>query len=561
MPECTDDSLWTTDGGQVAAKTDCVSWADLIKIRQDYNDLWDLLNLEFRAPGVKYGFSSGGLENKKEQTSALATANGFFSLRFDETGVCDEIFYLTPRPIGDSTTIGNRLMNMPVHYSYYDDPSTYGPWVVYLTDPCYGCTGFGLQALDIPYDLGRKIVCNGADVMIDAEVMSGHCIWAPEGCDPLRMNTLPSGICNFNFDWRSEAYSKLVPIAEDMFQKTQCMPAGSLCQDFVEMCCNVYMAAYYTEEWNTPEDGCSGEGEVFRRLKYVTMGIDSGGEGVFKGIVTQVIKAAHLSEITDRVKYALDNKPLRHCSYDQCGEPKSVWERSETVHTIVSSGSCIGQRPTADPGSCSVCETSPAFGGVICACQFNEISHIINKYLASTCQCADTSNAYFGQTLVGFGSLSDCDCCVGRCCKDCGCGEDLVSEADCLAQGSTSGNGPVWIGTYADGESIGNSKLGTQKPCGCYELGEPFYDTYDALQCRQICGAQSCGVCSPSVINPDNCECVCCPDETGCSYGVDCGCCQKDYRPQRNAFTGECECVSDPCPTSGSGGSGFGWLK
>lgn len=443
----------------MANRGECVSWSDLLSIREGYNTLWDLLKLEDRTGGIgfKYGFSSDTKKDRKEEIESLAIVQGFFNLTFDSFGDCYEIYFLLPPDeyatgattpyYGDGTqTLGGRLQKLGTDY-WYEKNNGYGPWVVYLKDKCFGCTGFGLQSEKIEYHDGRTIVCGGVSKKIDNPSKLGQCIWRKnDSCDFTHISEVPKKLCNFNFDWREEADDKLIQRASGMFPVSICADPGDPCGSPSKVwCCNSYAKAYYTEEWNDQLGVvCPGD-KIYRRLKYISMGItgtedeqteDGKEQGIFEGTATQLIEAVHLMNILNRVKNKLHRAPLRKCEYDQCKstpEDPVTWSFKDPVPTLLPPGQeCIGERQTLpDSRACNVCEKQAETGEVICACQFNEIKHIVNKYIASTCSCYKPESSV-GKTLVSFGPTSTCDCCEDCCCEgETGCSCDEVAECCC----------------------------------------------------------------------------------------------------------------------------------
>lgn len=599
---------WVTEGGIIATAGDCVSWQNLVTIRLAYNDLWDLLDTEDRTLGNKYGWSNlvpdDPPKDKKEEIEPLATIKGFFSLEFDINGDLIQALFLTPAS-DDLTTIGGRAYHGVSNYTYNSDvhmglwTNWYGPWVVYLTDSCFGCTGFGLEWPCIG-PIRRTIYCNGSASYIyidDAPGMEVQGIWGIPGsfgADDGRSAPMPDGLCNLNFDWRGDSGTvgrdKLVSIINRLFPKTVCAHITDPCDVTLPMCCdNMYATAYYTERWEgvngnamTP---CGDETMTTRYLKYVSVGVkeQSGSpgtmEGAFEGVVTQVITANHLNRVWSKLEYSLNNKNLRRCFHFQCGDGKHIWYHKQPVPMRLGSGtpSLAERLRNAEETICEVCNTEPVVDTNICACQFNELYHVIKTYLNTACTCQQVGTPTEGQLRVAFGSNDTCDCCLGKCCYDCTC-EEGVTEQDCYGRTALY-NGPLWIGPYLPGESEMDSKLGTMKPCGCYVEGDIPYNSGEHETCKETCGSPSptdCGVCDQTIYLTQSqydpvtgmcrpSECICCPDETGCHCGAECCCCADNERPQltynTETMTNTCTCVPDLCNDSaGPTKSGFGGI-
>lgn len=490
---CKNDQDWE---GSYVYKQDCVQWTDLVRLREKFNQVWDILKKEDRQDNVKYGYSTDEEENAKEQTRHdLATINGFVSIRFNEAGDYDEIYFRIT-----SGSILQRLERLGSEYSYDNQvggqSANFGPWIVYLKDPCYGCTGFRFQNADIPYT--RSIACNCMDgggyggcfpsIDIDPPGWKAQCIWTLSGgCDTSRGATPISDwqqYCNFNFDWRSSPYyqNKFGDVASKLFAKEICAPVGKPCTVSRNYCCDEYALAHYTEEFMDhslcPENETAiAAGLPFsawpyrlRRLKWVSLGVTLTNPqdeqqpfdddtffccdntitgGVFEGHVTQKISAIHLTNIWDRVNSMVGGKTLRTCEKEKCQfdpenpKEKDKWHFKATVPMYVEGGGTpdILDRKIPDqfpPSPCQNCDRVDV-GDPICACNFNDVNHLLDEYL-QTCECSSGNYMWVKdkeyRTLSIYGPIDDCGCCcwgstpwintvsVSKSCTVCGnCGE------------------------------------------------------------------------------------------------------------------------------------------
>lgn len=519
---CKNDQYWE---GSYVYKQQCVRWTDLVTLRTKFNQLWDLLKIEEKEDNVKYGYRTETDESAKEQTQHdLATINGFCSVRFNEDGNYDEIYFRIT-----SGSILQRLAGLGSQYSYDnqvgEQSANFGPWIVYLKDPCYGCTGYRFQNRDIPYT--RSIVCNDQDIDIDPDGWKAQCIWTLNGgCDTSSGATVISDwqqYCHFNFDWRSSYAEKFGDVAKKLFYKGPiCVPVGTPCTVSRNYCCNEYALAHYTEEymdhWSCPENqtaiagGATSVSELpyrMRRLKWVSLGVNltnpqdeeqpfndetffccdnSITGGVFEGHVTQKISAIHLTNIWDRVNAMVGGKPLRDCYYNQCKYYQTYQNKYRWVHKDFVPMYASGDTPDMmdRKETCENCD-KVSVGVNICACNFNDINALLGEYLYyARCYCY--KGKYEGEYLINVGSTTDCDCCVGCCCCDCVCCEDGdISEEECKEK-KCEKNGPTWMGPYKKGQSSGDEKIGERRPCGCSEYKDPVFPN---VTCQETCGTTS----------------------------------------------------------------------
>ena len=270
---CTDDSLW--DGGGFVSAGNCVTWDSLIGLRTSYNSVYDLLSIEGRQTGHKYGDAP-----LKEEIEGLATIQGFFSVKLDQSQTVQEIYFKITG--GDILT---RLASIGTNYTYKGSP--YGDWIVYLKDPCFGCTGFKLDASNNPY--ARSVRCNNTEVAnIDDPTWRGQCIWKRSGSCPVGALADGASICNLNEDWRdaTEAKDKFESFAQDMAHIYEnCYDVSATCElDPIPFCCagSVQAVGHLTEEGTPAFDcgtvvpavlGSSGaSGSVYRWVKWVDIG-------------------------------------------------------------------------------------------------------------------------------------------------------------------------------------------------------------------------------------------------------------------------------------------------
>ena len=548
---CKNDQDWE---GSYVYKTYCVQWTDLVALREKFNEFLDLLKKEEKEDGVKYGYRTETDNSAKEQTTHdLATINGFCSVRFNEAGNYDEIYFKIT-----SGSILSRLEGLSSQYSYANpvggQAANYGPWIVYLKDPCYGCTGYRFQNRNIPY--GRTIVCNDQSIEIDPSTWKAQCIWTLSGgCDASSGATVISDwqqYCHFNFDWRSSYAQKFGNVAKELFaQGPICVPKDDPCTVSRNYCCNEYALAHYTEEymdnWSCPENetaiagGATSLSELpyrMRRLKWVSLGVNltnpkdeeqpfdddtffccnnSITGGVFEGHVTQKISAIHLTDMWDRVNTMVGGKPLRKCFYNQCKyyqeeDKKYRWLHKQSV-PMYAAGTTPDMMDRKE--TCENCDKT-SVGANICACNFNDINALLGEYLAMECSCEGESK-YKGESLISVGSVTDCNCCKTKCCCDCECLDDITQE-ECLKK-SCKKNGPKWLGVYEKGDSVDDKKMGDNKPCGCFEGGDEPDPKFPDVTCMEICGKEAAccydnnGSCCETLTKCD------CDDKKGTFHG------------------------------------------
>jgi hypothetical protein len=521
---CKNDQDWESS---YVYKQQCVQWYQLVTLREKFNEFWDLLKKEEKQNSVKYGYRSNTDKSAQEQTTNdLATINGFCSVRFNEAGNYDEIYFKIT-----SGSILQRLNGLGSSYSYANpvggQVANYGPWIVYLKDPCYGCTGYRFQNADIPYR--RSIVCNDISINnIDSDAWKAQCIW-PSCTGSGTVISDWQQYCHFNFDWRSSYAEKFGDVAKKLFAKEICAPFGDPCTVSRNYCCNEYALAHYTEEFMNHSLCPQNETAIAtgsplpyrkRRLKWVSLGVtltnpldeeqpfdddtffccsNSITGGVFEGHVTQKISAIHLTDMWDRINTMVGSKPLRKCFYNQCkyyqeNDKKYRWLHKQSV-PMYAGGSTPDMMDRKD--TCQNCDRT-SVGANICACNFNDINALLDEYLAMECSCEGESK-YKGESLVSVGSVEDCNCCKTKCCCDCKCEDDITQE-ECLKK-SCKKNGPKWLGVYEKGDSKDDKKMGDNKPCGCWEGGDEPDPKFPDVSCMEICG-ESAACCDPKT-----CEC------------------------------------------------------
>lgn len=540
---CKNDADWE---GSYVYKDNCVKWEDLTDLRKDFNTLWDLLKKEDKENGNKYGYR-GEEESVKEQIEPLATIEGFFGLRYDNSLALDEIyFYIT------AGTILDRLKWLGTQYSYDHQPNgkNFGPWIVWLKDPCHGCTVFRFVNADASYP--RHIYCNSQYIPnIDSDAWRLQCIWSSNGCNyPGEVLGDWQQYCHINWDWRDPQYWQqyLRDVADKLFVKGPiCVPIDDPCTVTRQWCCGMYAIAHYTEEdaWG---EGCDFNGPceevpgyVCRRLKYVSLGVttsnpgeevhglfnqdgSSGWDNFFccpnqitggqlKGHVTQKIAAVHLTDIWDRTNTMVGDKTLRKCFYNQCkyyqnNEKKYRWVHKENV-PMFASGSTADIMDRKE--TCENCE-KVSVGQNICACNFNDINAMLDEYNSATCSCQNEGENK-GKSLTNFGDVNNCDCCKTKCCCDCKCTEELT-KAECEKK-QCKKNGPKWVGVYEKGQSKDDKKLGDAKPCGCYQQGDTAYPD---ISCMTTCGSTAAcctkNPCACSMMTKCDCD-----DKNGTWHG------------------------------------------
>jgi hypothetical protein len=544
---CKNDQDWE---GSYVYKQQCVQWTDLVELRVKFNEFWDLLKKEEKQNSNKYGYSSETSEDSKEQIEySLADIQGFCSVRFNESGNYDEVYFVITG--GD---IIRRIDGITNGYSYANQPSgqpaNYGPWIVYLKDPCYGCTGFRFQNFDIEYS--RSITCNDQYIdNIDPDPWKAQCIW-PSCTGTGTVISDWQQYCHFNFDWRASYAQKFGDVAKKLFARGPiCVPKDAPCTVSRNYCCNEYALAHYTEEYMDHSLCPQNETAIAagspqsawpyrrRRLKWVSLGVNltnpqdeeqpfddetffccnnSITGGVFEGHVTQKISAIHLTDMWDRINTMVGGKPLRKCFYNQCkyyeGEEKKYrWLHKESV-PMYASGSTADIMDRKD--TCNNCDKT-SVGANICACNFNDINALLDEYLAMECSCEGESNKYKGESLISVGSVTDCNCCKTKCCCDCKC-EDDITEEECLKK-QCKKNGPKWLGVYEKGDSKDDKKMGDNKPCGCFEGGDEPDPKFPDVNCMEICGKEAAccydnnGSCCETLTKCD------CDDKNGTWHG------------------------------------------
>ncbi len=490
---CKNDAEWE---GSFVYKDNCVKWEDLTSLREDFNTLWDLLKKEEKQDGDKYGYI--GEDNRvKEQLEPLATIEGFFSLRFDNWGEVDQIYFIIT-----AGTILDRIYALSQSYSYDHIPqgTNFGPWIVWLKDQCHACTVFRFQNADIKYN--RSIICNYNYIdNIDNPAWRGQCIYSFNGCNyPAEVLGDWQQYCHINWDWREPQYyqSKLINVAKKLFNEGPvCVRWDEPCTVTRRWCCGLYAVGHYTEDCNFNGPCEEIPGNVCRRLKWVSLGVTSSNPGEEKhgyypynsgvstwdsffccpnqitggqisGHVTQKISAIHLTDIWDRTNKMVGGKSLRKCFYNQCkyyqnNEKKYRWLHKESV-PMYASGSTADIMDRKE--SCQNCDKA-AVGQSICACNFNDINAMLDEYNSATCSCQNEGENK-GKSLTNFGDISSCNCCKTKCCCDCKCVEDLTEE-ECKKK-KCKRTGPTWLGVYQKGDSTNDEKLGDAVECGCDKI-------------------------------------------------------------------------------------------
>jgi hypothetical protein len=448
---CKMDQDWE---GSYVYKGSCVKWWQLTQLRTSFNQFWDLLKKEDREEGLKYNYITEQQEGAKEQRDNLADIEGFCSVRFDESGNYDEIYFVITG--GD---IIRRIDLLATQYSYANtvgnQGTNFGPWIVYLNDPCYGCTGFRFQNFDIEYP--RGITCkDNAIFNIDPDLWKAQCIW-PSCTGSGTVISDWQQYCHFNFDWRASPHyqNKFGDVAKRLFYSGPiCVPKDRPCTVARKFCCNEYALAHYTEEYmdhSLCEENKSAIAAGLplsawpyrrRRLKWVSLGVTLTNPldeqqpfndetffccdnaitgGVFKGWVTQKISAIHLTDIWDRVNSMVGGQTLRDCEYNKCKyHPETnkdeKWKYKDSVPMYVQGDSpdIMERKIPNSTGPCTSCERVNV-GNPICACNFNDINGVLDEYLGATCLCIGGDKASLKddseKTLTMFGPLSTCSCC------------------------------------------------------------------------------------------------------------------------------------------------------
>lgn len=518
---CKNDTTWFETAS--AVKDECITWGYLLTLRFVYNDIWDLLKIEDRQKQFKYGYIDDEEDGQREQIEGLADIEGYFSVRFNtDTGNFDSIYFRI-----NGGGIRQRIEDTAGKYLYNNGVNTkkFSPWIVLLKDPCFGCTVFQYDHVDIPYP--RGITCGGQNIYdiddTDANNYNARCIWSHITCNNIPGdNPMEDGLCHIDIDWKEEngnnnnTQNKIGDTAKNLFPSTICVDLANDpgCHYLITWCCEQAAFGHYTELGVMCQEPTQlGPGFVERKLKWVSMGVgDASGiespqpqswdyyksRNSFQGHVTQIIRAAHLTDMISKLESALGGKKNRQCSQKKCGWDEEgniseVWINDESI-----SFDDIKKRLKTEGGGPSACDKcdKPATSSPICACEWNDLEKLMNEYLWSACECKGNST-YVGETCIGMGDLKDCNCCETRCCCDCVC-EDNITEEECLKKECTK-NGPKWAGIYEKGESKEDEKIGTAQPCGCYEGGDPKSDS----KCLETCGIVS--ACCPKL--GDGCDC------------------------------------------------------
>ena len=460
---CTNDQLWpwrTLFGSSYfyeANVGDCVKWGipgsghfiydtgggtGLMLLRVMYNEVWDLLNNETGAgrngTHVKYG-SAGN----QEQIEELATIKGFFSVKLDITHTVQEVYFIIT-----GGTILDRIDEIGTNYSYVSG-GIFGDWIVYLNDPCFGCTGFKFNQVVPTYP--RTVQYNGEEISdpttYRVQPITSSSVPAP----PL---TNSGSICNMNVDWGAtpdeldamsktavaiaQKYSKCYPLGDSSFTPEEPFGCGG----------SVSATGILTEAISgTPPATCP-TGSVYRWVEFVNIGADA----AFVGVVTQEIKATHLGDIWDGLSGA--GGQLRNPALLTCVGESYLLSDSDDYYTdpdvialdpryLFLYGAYIGlsdlaQRWSSGTGAGSICSTCaeghPSSSTDICACQWNELVKIMSLLVTP---CSGTGGISYTPDVSAFGPIDTYNCVIGLCCTDDPDTSDDNSFAGCMAVGGT----------------------------------------------------------------------------------------------------------------------------
>ena len=453
---CKDDSGWP-GGNSPAKKDNCVKWSELITLRTKYNSVRDEcakygINLTLGSGRPKYGDAP-----YKEEIEALAGVNGFFSIKVTPSRSVD-----TPenRFIITGGSINSRIPAPNSNYTY--NHSDFGPWIVYLQDPCYGCGGWKLDEGGDYYP--RYKVCGLNSSSAGSPTAGAYDYGDLETSDCRSQDymgrTVDHDICNFNKHW-AEDYGPMVdhcfalahPLDSCICESlTGQLGQAASCDNSIEECCGQNQIKHYTNQQDSPYKGACPSlwDSVFCSEHYESRQVKWISSHRYYGYVTQVITANHLNDMWSAIEPAFGggNRTGADWSYckssSQYGDGNWKWKRPDAGDSNIFTADNI-DLIRFQLRDCNRC-CRPPDSGEICACQMNDLGYVLGKMMSNTCTCdSKTSEASWkGKTMwkIAVGStpsVEDCPC-FELCCLKEGSG-DPTSGYQYLDTRSSSGCG------------------------------------------------------------------------------------------------------------------------
>ena len=434
---CKDDSSWPNAG--TATKDECVTWNELITLRKKYNEVYDELKkykieLKLGSGRAKYGDSS-----HNEEIEALATVNGFMSIKIDTSGNFEETRFIIT-----GGTINDRI---PSNGSYDYNHSDFGDWIVYIKSDCYGCGGWKLEEGGAHYP---RYMCCGGDTSTCGDMDSTD--WKSQDYVG---RSVDSGICNFGREWATD-YMDVMDACISGCPKKMCVcDEWPDCGVNVSECCNIQLRYTWSNHFDALGPVGSGYGDAGcnvtsalcpqnhekRGLKWIGSHEPSSS---YTGYVTQVITAEHINDMWTAIEPAFGGGNRTGADWNYCSDTAKKWKKNNNID--------LSHLQLRDCKKCC----KPAASEAICACQVNDLMHVLTKMLDMTCTCDPTvsKQEFKGQTMFKIvhpdtPSIEDCPCFV-LCCKKMAGGPYDDTESVSLNNRST---------TYSSCKGIGS-------PCG-----------------------------------------------------------------------------------------------
>jgi hypothetical protein len=442
---CKDDSSWPNAG--TATKDECVTWNELITLRKKYNQVVDELDkynikLMLANGRAKYGDSS-----HNEEIEPLATVNGFMSIKIDTSGNFEETRFIIT-----GGTINDRI---PSNADYDYNHSDYGDWIVYIKSDCYGCGGWKLEEGGDHYPRYR---CCGGNASTCGDMDSSS--WKSQNYVG---RSVDSGICNFGREWASN-YMDVMNACISACPKTMCVcDTWPNCGQEVSECCNINLKYHWSNHFdflgpvgigygspncNVDATLCPQNHEK-RGIKWIGSHEPSSG---YTGYVTQVIKARHLTDIWAAIEPAFGGGNRTGDDWNYCSGDDKVWKKDNNI--------TLSHLQLRDCEKCC----RPGSGEPICACQVNDLMHVLTKMLNMTCTCDGKTSAdqWKGKTMFKIGhpdtpTVKDCPC-FELCCKDMDGGPYAETESVSLDNRT-----PTFSSCNQSGSPCGDAESGS---CG-----------------------------------------------------------------------------------------------
>jgi hypothetical protein len=483
---CKNDDNWQ-ESGSYTKKDDCVIWMKLVEIRLKYNSIWDILKREERQAGGlslegrKYGWelmsycqdfydpdSCNGQKgnNRREEVEELAEIKGWIKIELDYPLAGNPVympdtpeyensyeiswidFIIAPSTIlsrlndfGLADTGGAKCTKEPAKYYYLNPPFNtdgHGEWIVYLKDPCFGCTGFLIYSFSFGGYKKQDLIYRGQEIdVIERYYKHGNVENCPISRHFQPLNYIGAGnqspgdgtiggspgevirdwkkVCNFDVEWKvPSSRDKYIKSAINMFPgKIRCFYEDDPFTTKIEHCCGTWLVAHWSEEWDTPDQGSNyklcpqdevpATGPVKRwvrrRIKYIDIHPPNGSftspngktitnsDHTFKGHVTQKIKAFHLNDVWSKIQGTKSGTKLRLCKLEKCEywanpEDKSkLWVYGDTVE-IKGEEETLQQRKSSGK-NCDECKDAQV-GAPICSCQWDDTDHIVIDFNKQT---------------------------------------------------------------------------------------------------------------------------------------------------------------------------------